>query len=293
MLLALYAPAAKAQYGYSPLTGSSNWLWLSRSLFGGGSNLFRGGSYGYTTPYYLANTLGWNATYAASQGINMAGRNAAMKKFYANPGNGINGPVNDQISVAPWYSPPRGVPGNTPSPSVGVDAINNTDPFADPKNTAFMPVPAAIPDSSPSAGPIANPLSSNPVPGSTIQNEAPGTAPDFRTSQASAPGSAPSRHKSNKSDSHKSKSQAKSSGSNPFAQAFIDHVNDNFSGDISRALSDNETRGYAAAIGLLDSNKSRDFDLPPERIDLIRRILKDPEEDSLTKVNTIRILIKH
>ncbi|MBX9722703.1 MAG: hypothetical protein K2X81_14990 [Candidatus Obscuribacterales bacterium] len=285
------APGCSAQYspfgyGYSPLTGSSNWLWLSRSLFNPTSMLGRG-AYGYNAPYYLANSLAWNAAYATSQGISGANRKAAANKFYANQNNnGINAPVVDQINVAPWYYPPRGSAGNPALSSAA--ALNNKDPFADP---SFMPVPTQIPDGSPSPTADSSPLTPA---ASTNANEAPGPAPDFRGSKSnSLPDTAPPSGKSSKSDKHKSKSKSKGVSSNPFAQAFVDHVNDNFSGDISKALSDKETRGYAQAIGLLDNSKSRDFDLPTDRIDLIRRILQDPDEDSLTKVNTIRVLIKH
>lgn len=292
-LPALIAPGCHAQYspfgyGYSPLTGSSNWLWLSRSLFNPTSMLGRG-AYGYNAPYYLANSLAWNAAYATTQGISGANRKAAANKFYAKQNNnGINAPVVDQINVAPWYYPARGPAGNPALTSAA--ATSNSDPFADP---TFGPIPTQIPDGSPSSGQPAD-SSSLPPPTSTNANEAPGPAPDFRGSKSSSlPETAPPTGKSSKSDKHKSKSKSKGVSSNPFAQAFVDHVNDNFSGDISKALSDKETRGYAQAIGLLDSNKSRDFDLPTDRIDLIRRILQDPDEDSLSKVNTIRVLIKH
>lgn len=243
------------------MSGSSSWLWLSRSVFSPSSLLFRGG-YGYSAPYYVANTLAWNAAYAAGQGIN-AKRRQLYAKQWNNPNNGINSPVVDQISPAPWYYPPRG---NLGSPVVGA-APNNSDPFADPKAGEFMPVPSSFPDQS------GNAAASN-------LNQAPPAAPDFKKTTASFP------------DSSKVPAGEASSTKNPFAQAFVDHVNDKYSGDINKALSDKQTRHYAEALGLLDST-ARDCELPADRIELIKKILQDPEEDSLSKVNTVRMLIKH
>lgn len=278
-------PDANAQgWGYSPLTGSNSWLWMSRSFFSPAGMLFRGG-YGYNAPYYIANTLAWNAAYGASQGINLAGRNAAIKRYNSQV-NGINAPVMDQVSVAPWYYPPRGTQlspaqlSSAVAPSTATATANVAatmqDPFADPKGGQFMPVPSSLPDASASAGSIAG-----------AGKDLPAPAPDFKgAAQPSPPPQARALKQTQSEQGQKSKD------SNPFAQAFVDHVNDNYSGDISRALSDKQTRGYAHALGILESSKEFQ-ELPQDRIELIKRILQDPTEDSLTKVNTIRLLIKH
>lgn len=259
-----FQQAAHSQYypwGYSPLTGSSSWLWLSRSLFSP-SRLLSRGAYGYSTPYYLASTLGWNAAYAVGQGVNAKSRQALSKQNWSNPANGINAPVVDQISAAPWYYPPR----------VATPVYGSTSSTADPlsaTNSDFMPVPATIPETSRSAG--------APV----EQSQAPPSAPDFRSGKKTTDDlpSAPATSKT-------------ATSQNPFAQAFVDHINTKYAGDISQALADKQTRNYARAIGLLEKS-SKDFEIPTDRIDLIKRILQDQDEDSLTKVNTIRMLIKH
>ncbi len=261
--------AAFCQYspwGYSPVTGSSSWLWLSRSLFSPSSMLFRGG-YGYSAPYYVANTLAWNAAYAAGQGINAKTRQAYARQWN-NPNNGINAPVVDQVSAAPWYYPPRG---NLGAPVVGA-APAASDPFADPKAGEFMPVPSNFADPGQNNNALA-----------ATSNQTPPAAPDFKKGiplPATEPARAPEA------------SSSSSATQNPFAQAFVDHVNAKYSGDIGKALSDKQTRHYAEALGLLDKS-FKDTEFPADRIELIKKILQDPEEDSLTKVNTVRLLLKH
>lgn len=286
LLLVFSAGHAQAQlpWGYSPMTGSNSWLWLSRSLYTPSNFLFRNGSYGAGS--YLANTLAYQAAHGVGQGINSMGKRKAMKQFYANPANGINAPAVDQISTAPWYYPPRGV--NGPIQGVaptqgqtGQPAFMEKDPFADPLAGNFMPVPAMINDDAPSTTPITNPLTSpppasNPDPVASKKSKSvPSPAPDFRPS----------------TPLDTSTAQVGSASNNPFAQAFVDHINDKYSGDISKAFADKQTKAYARALGILESNKLAD--LPADRLELIQKILKDPQEDSLTKVNTIRLLIKH
>lgn len=146
----------------------------------------------------------------------------------------------------------------------------NTDPFADPKAGEFMPVPSSLND------PAAITPSAN-------ATQLPSAAPDFKKSSSSGP--APDLSKSPSSESS-------APVKNPFADAFITHVNDKYSGDIGKALSDKQTRNYAEALGLLDKSM-KNFDFPADRIELIKKVLQDPDEDSLTKVNTVRMLIKH
>lgn len=274
IILLANAVQAQAQlpWGYSPLTGSNSYLWLSRSLFGNG--LFRNG---YGSGGYLVNSLAYNAVYGVGQGINAIGKKKAAKQLYANPNNGINAPVVDQISAAPWYYPPRvpptpiqaAQPAQAQLPSAA-QQLAEKDPFADPKAGEFMPVPATFNDDAPSTTPAPVIASLPPVAGNA--NAIPLPAPDFKGSSPAA-------------------AQAGTQAASPFIQSFIDHVNDKFDGDVSKAFSDKQTCAYARALGILDGKKVSD--LPADRIELIKRILKDPAEDSLTKVNTIRLLLRH
>jgi hypothetical protein len=328
---------AQAQYsplgtigGYSPLTGSSSMFMPLRMLLSPASMLWRGG-YGYSAPYYLANSLTYNAAYAAGQGVTGLQRQNYINNYWTNPANGPNAPVVDQVSMAPWYNPPR-----TPVQLSGTNQSALTAPVADSSSIGgvngkapdFMPVPATLDNSAPKpaleavqplVAPQIAPAKAPMVP----------AAPDFRTGSravsanslnsysasninatsakasstesnnlAANPAAVPagavspaSIEKAGASQPQQDAAKQPSSGSNLFAQAFVEHVNSNYSGDISKALSDKQTKQYAQALGILD--KEKDVDLPADRIELIKCVMQDPAEDSLTKINTVRMLIKH
>ena len=274
--------------GYSPLSGSTSRMWVSRTLFNP-TNVLRSGYGGYSAPYYLANTLAWNTAYAASQGLSYGKRRAVPSQSW-NPGG-----VVDQIAPANWANqqalplPPAviSVPGAAPSAFTAPDLTANMPailaPSADP---FFMPIPATMDAPASSTGslnPASNSIAALPtVTPTAVSSELPSTAPSF----APTNGVAPTASKLG-SNSSNQKGEA-----NPFAQAFVEHVNKRFGGDINKAFADKQTRGYAHALGLLD-NREKAAELPEDRVALIKRIMHDPGEDSLTKVNTIRLLIKH
>lgn len=81
--------------------------------------------------------------------------------------------------------------------------------------------------------------------------------------------------------------------SEPLGQGFIQVVNERFSGDIALALRDKDLRKYARSIGLIDSDKVAADKMPPEKLDLIRAILADRSESASTKINAVRVLLKH
>lgn len=251
--------ASAFPWGYSPLTGSNNFLWLSRSLYSP-TGLFRGGS-AYSTPYYLLNNLTYTAASLAGRGINAVGKKEAAKQFYSNPRNGINAPVVDQIAPASWYQP-----------QASAQPILNPEiaPLpADFKDNGFMPVPLAA-DAVPETVLPAEPAGQQ----ATNGNQVPAPAPDFRAENV------------------RFKNPFAKASSNPFAEAFIVHLNENFNGDIGQALQDKSTRQYAQALGVT-IDKSKVSELSDEKKELIRRILLDPNEDSLSKVNALRLLVKH
>lgn len=273
--------------GYSPLNGSTTRMWLSRSLFNPG-NFLRSGVGGYSAPYYLANSLTWNAAYAAGQGFNavVPGRKSAGNQMWPIGEHGTAGQVVDQISPAKWANrlPNTAVPPNQaitapamPDISTGVPAIlaGGGDPF-------FMPLPATLnPDGSAAASPVP---ASAPVPAPTNATASSPAVPLIAAATEPAP--APNFQRSSETGTNPT------AGANPFAQAFVEHVNRKFSGNIQKALSDKQTRGYASALGLLDG-QDKVPEITSERAELIKRILEDPKEDPLTKVSTIRLLIKH
>lgn len=79
----------------------------------------------------------------------------------------------------------------------------------------------------------------------------------------------------------------------PLAQGFVDLVNSKYDGDIQRALFDPQTRSFAKAIGLVDGDALFKAELSPERLDLIRKVLNDNSEDAVSKVHTVRLLLKN
>lgn len=306
MLLA--TPAHAFFWGYSPLTGSTTRMWLSRSLYNP-YNLVRGG---YSAPYYLANTLGWNAAYAVGQGFNAGKKNQAnsisqMKMF------GQQGAV-DQIAPAKWAAAQNQNQQPFQAPDLASSAPALLAPEVDP---FFMPVPMTMDASS---SPQIAAVAPQTVPMPQLESGAlPAPAPDFRgTGEKNQKHKRQKKHKKqenkNLEQSNNTQEQlpeqtgtqaaatntadqstieaAGKPKNNPFANAFVEHVNAKFGSDINKALSDKETCGYAQAMGLID-DKSKSMTIQPDRVELIRHILQDPAEDSLTKVNTIRMLIKH
>lgn len=280
LLLAASAasPALAFPWGYSPLTGSNNYLWLSRSLFSPTS--FLRGTYGYSTPYYLANNLAWTAASVAGRGINAYGKKQAAKQVWSNPANGINDPAVDQIATAKWYHPPeQAAPGPILNPEIAPLPYDFKDngfmpvPFVEGSQAAVQAETAPVPEASKQALVESQAQSQN-IAGS--QNSLPPKAPDFRpaTNKTALPANARTEQ-------------------NPFAQAFIDHVNKEFAGNLNEALADKRTRNYAEALGITCPLGKKISELGPEKLELIKRILADENEDSIAKVAAIRLLVKH
>lgn len=255
-------PCWAFNWGYSPYTGSSNLLWLGRSFLNPGNMLYRGG-YGYSAPYYLINSLAWNAAYAAGQGINNAARRSMNQAYWSNAGPQMpTSSAVDQIAFARWASARPGATGYAASP-----IINAQDPLQNPDDPFFIPQPQTyttqtsyssaplVPSQAPTYTPVQNALTEPPK------------APPFVPSVNAARNS-------------------------PFVHAFIDHVNGKFKGDLAGSLKDKETRKYAAAIGLIDSE-----DAVPEisaaNNELSKKILSDQHEEIGAKIATLRLLIKH
>ncbi len=257
LCLAAVAQPARANYwGYSPYTGSASWLWLARSL-----------SYplnrysGYNAPYYLANSLVWNATYAATQGLDGRRRQATYGQY---------------LDPEPFYNP-RSRVRPVANPIWGVDQVAYAQggPAQIPAVAAPAPVPGSYPGWAPQAVPAGQiPSSSSP----------PGTAPALSAvGQASAqpPPPVPAT------------SCPQRFNNAPLAQGFIDLVNRKYESNISKALFDPQTRSYARAVGLVDGDAIFDADLSEDRLSLIRTVLLDAREDPLTRVAAVRMLLKH
>jgi hypothetical protein len=80
-------------------------------------------------------------------------------------------------------------------------------------------------------------------------------------------------------------------GPSPFAEGFVKTVNDQFHGDISKALFDPGTRGWAKALGMTHDDGLFDADLSESRVDVVRKIFHDPTLDAQSKINAAKILL--
>lgn len=80
-------------------------------------------------------------------------------------------------------------------------------------------------------------------------------------------------------------------GANPLAQGFIDHLNSKYDGDISKALASPDTRSWAKAMGLTAEGQDGST-LSKERLDVISKVLKDSSLDPVSKLDTLRILLR-
>jgi hypothetical protein len=78
----------------------------------------------------------------------------------------------------------------------------------------------------------------------------------------------------------------------PLAEGFINHLNGNYQGDMSKALSNTDTRSWARAMGIIGDDVQDGSHLSGERLEVIGRVLKDSSLDPVSKLDTMRILLK-
>lgn len=83
-----------------------------------------------------------------------------------------------------------------------------------------------------------------------------------------------------------------SGAASPLAESFINHVNNRFNGDMSKALSDTETRNWARSMGVVDDGVADGSHLTGDRLDVLGKILRDDSLDSVSKLDTMKILLK-
>lgn len=82
------------------------------------------------------------------------------------------------------------------------------------------------------------------------------------------------------------------SAASPLAQGFIDHLNSKYEGDLSKALANSDTRSWARAMGVIDESVGDGSYLPADRLETVSRILKDNNLDAVSKLDTMRILLR-
>ncbi len=61
---------------------------------------------------------------------------------------------------------------------------------------------------------------------------------------------------------------------------------------MSKALSNSDTRSWARAMGVVEDGVNDGSYLPADRLEVIGRILKDNTLDPVSKIDTMRILLK-
>ncbi|MDR3613722.1 MAG: hypothetical protein P4L53_09145 [Candidatus Obscuribacterales bacterium] len=76
----------------------------------------------------------------------------------------------------------------------------------------------------------------------------------------------------------------------PFANSFIDTVNTKYNGDISRAMSDQNTRDMARSLGLMNKSQG-ELNLSEDRKGAIGHILRDDSLDTDSKMTALKALM--
>ncbi len=276
-------PASQAQYwGYSPYTGSSNWLSVARSLTYP-LNLFssRAGA-----PLYLASNLIYPASHAAFQ--RMQGQQRQLQYGQSADAQLLNyrgqrigqqtmgSAVGDQMAHAKRYG-------------------TQQQTFSE-QDEDFGDVPVPRTDGQDWSGPAPVLASTPPLVSSMppkVVKEMPPTAPE-RSKAVAEPASDRSMLASVGTASASSSAKDRDiAPSEPLAEGFVHVFNDRFGGDIKKALSDKDTCKYAKAVGLVDSSKFDVAKISPEKADLIRAIFADRSESASVRLHAVRVLLKH
>jgi hypothetical protein len=270
MTLTNALPAAAQVWGYSPWTGAANWLSVARGL-SYPLNRLSGSAY---APFYLGNQLIYAGSYAASQ------------RLLGNPRQQNYGTYSDQ---EPYYDPRQRTRPNFSGGYGTTDQVvhanwKNQQQQQDEEDD--VPVPPSSAQNNPNDW-LTQPI--QPGPGSApplgvANNGAPhAVAPAVSDKMPPVAPSLPP---------HTSQPHAHPS-SEPLALGFVQVVNERFNGDITSALRDKDLRKYARSVGLMDSDKAPADNMSREKSDLIRAIFADQNESPSTKINAVRVLLKH
>jgi len=192
--------------------------------------------------------------------------------------------------------------GNDPA-TTAVDEPDSADPSANTMNSPNpyqQPAPQAnaaqaVPSSGGAPGGANNfslpswaPPASAPPVASAVASSAPPVAPMYVPAAKATPAANTS---TNSSANSPAPAMTQALG-RPLAEGFINHLNTNYQGDMSKALGNNDTRSWARAMGVIDENIQDGSHLSGDRLEVIGRVLKDNTLDPLAKLDTMRILLK-
>lgn len=78
----------------------------------------------------------------------------------------------------------------------------------------------------------------------------------------------------------------------PLARGFVAKINEQFDGDISRALFDPSMRGWARCLSLVQDEDIIKLDLSTARVALIRQVFKDEGLDDISKLDAVKVLLR-
>jgi hypothetical protein len=241
-------------------------------------------------------------------------RNAGMMPGYFNNGNngnqiptvGVDAQsdiadpnANTMNSVNPYLSPPPANTGKPPAPvpssggAPGGQALGAYTPYSStpPGNP---PRAGAAPQMSPIAVPPVQPASTSSASGSAaagapVQAALPAMQPPARSGTAGNGVSGESASHSPIAVPNANPSQALG---RPLAEGFINHLNSNYQGDMAKALNNTDTRSWAKAMGIIGDDVQDGSHLSSDRLDILGRLLKDTSLDPVSKLDTMRILLK-
>jgi hypothetical protein len=256
---------ARAQFPYWYLYAGQSLLYpLTRGLLG---SLYYG-------PYNA------NPLYSASYFMKRAASTAAQYPYippYYSPG-----------SFGPYGYRNAGLP---PNYNYG---LNNQDLQSNPNENSMYSQPIHLPQTSyqPQSSPYYPPMQNNvgSMPSGTVLSG--GAQQNYKTVPPIAPPTFSAPPVMPQAPTSITQAAPNGQGSAPLAQGFVDHLNNNYQGDIGKALGDNDTRNWAKAMGLFSDGNSDISHVPSDRMEVIGRILKDNSLDPVSKIDTVRILLR-
>jgi hypothetical protein len=279
--LILQLPAQAQSYSYLPYA-------LGSTLFYGLRWLAPMGT-GYASPLWY----GGNIFRQSTRGLGGNGYNGYSA--YGNPNFGaIN---NDEDAGSPnviRYGPPA-VSGSNSSASQNQNSGSATQPAWNPNSGRFPPyyMPAAANPAlfQPTTAPQAYLSGSTP---GTVAYGTPMSAPHGMVGQPLGapyqPGGTSGGSKHASESSGISHGHGKN-GEAPLAVSFLNSINADYDGDIRKALANPGTRSWAQCLGVLPKGHKATT-LTDSRANSINAVLHDDSLDPVSKLDTLKILLK-
>lgn len=243
-------------------------------------------------PYSLGNSLLWpvrNLLYLPYQITNpYLYTNAGATVLYraTNRGQMFRVPYQNPYAQYSDLQPTVDQPGIDP---------NDITPPIDPNTgrRVWLPPPLApqrppFTSGTPSSPPVVAPSSTPPFPaGNPVASGAPNAV-------AAAPANAYLPPPASTAGAASASGRATMPPASPLAAGFVNRVLNVHKGDISKALFDPETRGWAKVVGLIQDNDSIfTADLSEQRVEIVRGILNDKNLDPLSKLDAVKILLRN